>query len=111
MWNALATAVYARAPANPPLAPHLHRHARAARRVSPRTRPGRPSLEAREAPRQVEGRGEGAELAEQVAGVFFQERAQLGRAGDPAGGGEGLAELGLGEVGQRPAVDPLRVRT
>ena len=55
------------------------------------------------------GRGEGAEFAEQVARVPFHEGAQLGRAGDPAGGGECFGELGFGEVRQRPPVDPLRV--
>ena len=54
-------------------------------------------------------RGEGTELAEQVARVLFHEGAQLGGACHPAGGGEGLGELGLGEVGQRPAVDAPRV--
>ena len=54
-------------------------------------------------------RGEGAEFAEQVARVAFHERAQLGRAGDPAGGGERFGELVGGEVGQRPPVDALRV--
>ena len=47
--------------------------------------------------------------AEQVARVAFHEGAQLGRAGDPAGGGECLGQLGLGEVRQRLPVDPLRV--
>ena len=54
-------------------------------------------------------RGEGAEFAEQVAGVAFHECAQLGRAGDPAGGGERFRELVGGEVGQCPPVDALRV--
>ena len=48
------------------------------------------------------GRGEGAELAEQVAGVASHEGAQLGGAGDPAGGGERFGEFVGGEVGQRP---------
>jgi len=54
-------------------------------------------------------RGELAELGEQVAGVSFHEHAQLRRAGYPAGGGEGLGELGLGEISQRPLVDAARV--
>ena len=37
--------------------------------------------------------GEGAEFAEQVAGVAFHERAQLRRAGHPPGGGKRLGEL------------------
>ena len=51
-------------------------------------------------------RGERAELGEQVPGIAFHEGAQLRRAGDPAGGGEGLGELGLGEIVQRLPVHP-----
>ena len=49
--------------------------------------------------------GEGTEFAEQVTRVPLHERAQLGRAGHPAGGGEGLRQLVRCEVAQRPAVD------
>src|ERR1022692_4101237 len=51
-------------------------------------------------------RGKLAELGEQVAGIAFHEGAQLRRAGDPAGGGEGLGQLGLGEIIQRLPVYP-----
>ena len=54
-------------------------------------------------------RGQRPEAAEQVAGIAFEERAQLGRAGHAAGGGEGFGQLVGGEVSQRAAVDPLRV--
>ena len=54
-------------------------------------------------------RGQGTERAQQVARVLFHERAQLGRAGHPAGGGERLAEFGRGEVAQRLLVDPVGV--
>jgi hypothetical protein len=54
-------------------------------------------------------RGEGAELAEQVARIPFHEGAQLCRAGDPAGGRERFGHLGWGEITQRSLVDALRV--
>jgi hypothetical protein len=54
-------------------------------------------------------RSQGAERAQQVARVPLHERAQLCRAGHPAGGGERLAELVRGEVAQRPLVHPVRV--
>jgi hypothetical protein len=47
-----------------------------------------------------------------VARVPLHEGAQLGRAGDPAGGGERLGEFGVGEMGQRlPATRCGPVRT
>ena len=49
--------------------------------------------------------------AEQVARIPFHERAQLGRARHPPGGGEGLRQLIGGEVIERAAVDPLGVGT
>jgi hypothetical protein len=52
---------------------------------------------------------EGAELAQQVAGIPFHERAQLGRAGYAAGGGEGFGQLGRGEITHGAPVDALRV--
>jgi hypothetical protein len=52
---------------------------------------------------------QGAERAQQVTRVPPHERAQLGRAGHPAGGGERLAELVRGEIAQRPLVHPVRI--
>ncbi|HEX5295962.1 MAG TPA: HAD-IC family P-type ATPase [Streptosporangiaceae bacterium] len=67
--------------------------------------PRAPALQRDRRPR----RRESTERAQQVARVLFHERAQLGRTGHPARRGERLAQLGRGEVAQRPLADPVRV--
>ena len=66
--------------------------------------PGSPALQRDRRPR----RRQRPELAEQVTRVPPHGRAQLGRAGHPAGRGEGLGQLIGREVGQRASVHPLR---
>src|SRR4029077_12673032 len=59
-----------------------------------RTRPGREQVE---------------ELGVEVTTLFAQHPTQLGRQGEPAGGGEGLADLGCAELTGGPLVDPWRI--
>jgi hypothetical protein len=69
--------------------------------------PDSPALQPDRLPR----RRQRPELAEQVARIPFHERAQLGRARHPPGGGEGLRQLIGGEVIEPAAVHPLGVGT
>ena len=55
-------------------------------------------------------RGQAAELGDEIATVLLEHRPQLRRAGDAAGGGEGLGDLVGGEVGEGPLVDAFGVR-
>ena len=58
--------------------------------------------------RQLEGQ-QPQEVLVQVATLLAQHPAQLRRHGQPAGGGERLGDLLVGELAAGPAVDPLGV--